>query len=164
MTDLLMGIDVGTTLCKAVVVTLDGREVAHGQRPTPWTRVPTGAEFDLRELAEASVGAALEALASAPEGVVRGIGVCSMGETGVMLGDRGEPLGPGIAWHDLRGDAEAERMAEELGAEMFSRRTGLPVGPFWTAPKFEALVADHPLSRRTPMVERRGVGGRVARR
>ena len=144
MTDLLMGIDVGTTSCKAAVVTLDGAEVAHGRGPTRWTTVPTGAEIDPRALAEAAVGAALEALASAPQGVIRGIGVCSMGETGVMLDDRGEPLGPGIAWHDSRGGPEAERMAGELGAETFTRRTGLPVGPTWTAPKFEALVADHP--------------------
>lgn len=144
VTDLLMGIDVGTTFCKAAVVTPDGLEVAHGQRRTPWTSVPTGAEIDPRALAEASVGAALDALAAAPEGAIRGIGVCSMGETGVMLDERGEPIAPGIAWHDSRGGPEAERMADDLGAETFTRRTGLPVGPSWTAPKLDALVASHP--------------------
>ncbi|HEX5149729.1 MAG TPA: FGGY family carbohydrate kinase, partial [Candidatus Limnocylindrales bacterium] len=144
MTDLLMGIDVGTTLCKAAVVTLEGREVAHGQRPTPWTTVDTGAEVDPHALAEACVGAALDALAAAPDGIVRGIGVCSMGETGVMLGERGEPMAPGIAWHDLRGGPEAERMARDLGAERFVRRTGLPLGQFWTAPKFAALASERP--------------------
>jgi len=143
MTDLLIGIDVGTTLCKAAVVTLDGREVAHGQRPTPWIPVDTGAEVDPRALAEASVWAALDALAASPEGVVRGIGVCSMGETGVMLDERGEPLGPAIAWHDHRGGPEAQRLAQDLGY-VFSRRTGLPVGPTWTAPKLVAHVADRP--------------------
>ena len=144
MTDLLMGIDVGTTLCKAAVVTSDGHEVAHGQRPAPWIAVPTGAEVDPHALAEASVGAALDALAAAPDGIVRGIGVCSMGETGVMLDERGEPIAPGIAWHDVRGGPEAERMARDLGADHFVRRTGLPVGPFWTAAKFAALAAERP--------------------
>lgn len=144
MTDLLMGIDVGTTSCKAAVVTLDGREVAHGRRPTPWTAVPTGAETDPRALADACVEAALDALDAAPEGAVRGLGVCSMGEAGVMLDDRGEPMAPGIAWHDTRGGPEAECMARDLGAETFSRRTGLPVGPFWAAPKVEALLAARP--------------------
>jgi sugar (pentulose or hexulose) kinase len=91
VTDLLMGIDVGTTLCKAALVTPEGREVAHGRRPTPWVAVPTGAEVDPHALAEASIGEALDALAAAPDGLVRGIGVCSMGETGVMLDGRGEP-------------------------------------------------------------------------
>lgn len=144
MTDLLMGIDIGTTLCKAVVVSPDGREVSHGQRATPWTPMPTGAEINACDVAEASVAAALDALAAAPDGVVRGVGVCSMGETGFMLDAHGEALAPGIAWHDVRGEAEAERMASELGAAEFTRRTGLPVGPYWTAPKFEALLAARP--------------------
>jgi len=146
--DLLLGIDVGTTSCKAAVVTSDGREVAHGQRPTPWEPVPTGAEVDPLALAEASLQAALDALAASPVGSVRGVGVCSMGETGVMLDAHGTPLGPGIAWHDSRGAAEAERMADALGAETFTRRTGLPVTPSWTAPKYESLVASHPEVRR----------------
>lgn len=144
MTDLLVGIDVGTTSCKAAVVTLDGREVAHGRRPSPWTPVPTGAEVDPRALAEAAAAAVLDALNSAPEGLVRGIGVCSMGETGVMLDDRGDPLAPGIAWHDARGGPEAERLARELGERTFTRHTGLPVGPTWTAAKLAALASARP--------------------
>jgi sugar (pentulose or hexulose) kinase len=34
--DLLVGIDVGTTLRKAALVTLTGKEVAHGACRTPW--------------------------------------------------------------------------------------------------------------------------------
>jgi sugar (pentulose or hexulose) kinase len=33
----LVGLDVGTTSGKAVVMTPDGREVASGRAPTPWT-------------------------------------------------------------------------------------------------------------------------------
>jgi sugar (pentulose or hexulose) kinase len=144
VTDLLVGLDAGTTFCKAAVVTPDGVEVAHGRRPTPWVAVPTGAEVDPDTLARACVAAAADALRDAPAGTVRGVGVCSMGETGVMLDAHGDPLAPGIAWHDSRGGPEAERMAVELGAEIFTRRTGLPVGPFWTAPKVDALLAERP--------------------
>lgn len=144
MTELLIGIDVGTTWCKAAVVTPDGCEVSHGRRPTPWVTVPTGAEVDPEALAQAAVGAAIDALAAGPGGDISGIGVCSMGETGVMLDAKGEPLAPGIAWHDARGGPEAERMADDLGRAVFTRRTGLPAGPFWTAAKCEALLASHP--------------------
>jgi len=42
--ELIVGIDVGTTLCKAAVVrAADGTEVSHGATRTPWTVVPTGA-------------------------------------------------------------------------------------------------------------------------
>jgi len=54
--DLLVGIDVGTTACKAAVVRAgDGVEVAHGAVPTPWTVVPTGAELPPRKLLDAAL-------------------------------------------------------------------------------------------------------------
>ena len=59
--DLLVGIDVGTSACKAAVVDADGRELAHGRAPTPWQRLPTGAEID----PEALFGAAVEAARAA---------------------------------------------------------------------------------------------------
>lgn len=142
--ELLLGIDVGTTSCKAAVVDLDGEEKAHGKHPTPWTPVPTGAEIDPRAMAEAAVAAALDAIAAAPAGRILGVGVCSMGETGVMLDDRGEPMAPGIAWHDERGGTQADLIGRELGARVFGRRTGLPLGPFWTAPKLLALRGSDP--------------------
>ena len=40
VSDLLLGIDVGTSACKAAVVDADGAERAHGQAPTPWQRSP----------------------------------------------------------------------------------------------------------------------------
>ena len=44
--ELLVGIDVGTTLCKAAVVrAADGTEMTQGATRTPWTVVPTGAEL-----------------------------------------------------------------------------------------------------------------------
>ena len=38
-----------------------------------------------------------------------------MAETGVLLDRRGEPVGPAIAWHDVRGTDEARAIAGELG-------------------------------------------------
>ena len=45
MSDLLLGIDVGTSVCKAAVIDATGAERAHGQEPTPWQRLPHGAEI-----------------------------------------------------------------------------------------------------------------------
>jgi sugar (pentulose or hexulose) kinase len=142
--DLLLGIDVGTTLCKAAVVTAAGEEIAHGQRSTPWTSVPTGAEIDPKKLADAAIAAAVDAAASVPEGHVLGIGVTSMGETGVPLDEHGEPMAPGIAWHDSRGVPEAERLASDIGEREFTQRTGLPIGPSWTIVKYAGLRATIP--------------------
>ena len=134
MTDLLLGIDVGTSACKAAIVDADGAERAHGQAPTPWRKVPTGAEIDPRALLDAALEAAAAALAAAPEGTVRGVGVTGMAETGVLLDGRGEPLAPAIAWHDARGGPEAEALGAEIGERRFIRTTGLPVTALCSAP------------------------------
>ena len=65
--ELLVGIDVGTTLCKAAVVrAADGAEVAYGATRTPWTVVPTGAELAPERLLEAALAATAAALEQAP--------------------------------------------------------------------------------------------------
>jgi sugar (pentulose or hexulose) kinase len=138
MTELLLGIDVGTSNCKAAVVDAGGRELAHGQVATPWRRVPTGAQTDPEDLVAAAAQAANQALANAPsEGRVVGIGVTSMAETGALLDGAGNVLHPAVVWHDSRGGPEAERMARELPD--FVDRTGLPPIPLCTLPKLVHL-------------------------
>jgi sugar (pentulose or hexulose) kinase len=145
--DLLVGIDVGTSACKAAVVDADGRELAHGRAPTPWQRVRTGAEIDPEALFGAAVEAARAAIAAAPDGRVRGVGVASMGEAGVLLDAEERVVHPAIAWHDARGADEARRIAAELGEERFSERTGLPASPLCTLAKLRWLVDHHPPAR-----------------
>ncbi|MFL5825930.1 MAG: L-fuculokinase [Thermoleophilaceae bacterium] len=147
MRDLLLGIDVGTSVCKAAVVDTDGRELARGEAPTPWDRVETGAETDPEVLFEAALGAARAALANAPEGRVRGIGVTSMAEAGVLLDSGGTALAPVIVWHDTRGEHEAARIAVDFGAGEFAERTGLPANPLCTLSKLRWLVDHRPETR-----------------
>ena len=124
MSELLLGIDVGTSACKAAVVDLAGAERAHGQAPTPWRRDATGVEVDPDALLAAALAAARAAIANGPGGRIAGIGVTSMAETGVLLDGAGRPLAPAIAWHDPRGGAEARALAGELGRRRFVRTTG----------------------------------------
>jgi sugar (pentulose or hexulose) kinase len=142
VTDLLLGIDVGTTTCKATVVGRSGAELAHGHAATPWDVVPTGAEADPRALLGAAIAAAGAALASAPDGRIRGVGVTGMAETGVLIDGRGAPLAPAIAWHDARGGDEARRLGDDLGRDRFVTTTGLPPGPLPSVAKLRWL-ADH---------------------
>ncbi len=108
---------------------------------------PTGAEIECEALFEAAVGAAHAALAGAPDGRVRAIGVTSMAETGALLDGGGRPLAPAIAWHDARGDDEARRLAEELGAESFAESTGLPATPLCSLAKLRWLAEHRPATR-----------------
>ncbi|HSK96660.1 MAG TPA: FGGY family carbohydrate kinase, partial [Euzebyales bacterium] len=122
---------------------LDGVEVAHGRVPTPWRRVATGAEMDPEDLVEAALRAIAQALAGADGGRVIGVGVTSMAETGVLLDGAGQPVAPAIAWHDSRGEPEARRIADELGADRFTTSTGLRARPLCSISKYLWLRTHH---------------------
>ena len=143
-TELLAGVDVGTTACKAALVTPDGVEVAHGVAPTPWRVVPGGAEIAPDAIVEAALAAVAQALARGPDGPVVGLGVTSMAETAVLLDATGSVVAPSIAWHDMRGGQEARRLAEDLGATRFTDHTGLPVSALCTLVKYCWLRGHHP--------------------
>lgn len=134
---LLLGLDAGTTAIKAALFDASGRELAAGRARTPWHKVPTGAEIDPDELLHAAVTAAREAAGGRR---VAAIGVAGMAETGVLLDNRDRPVVPSIAWHDTRGETEAERLSRDLPS--FSARTGLPAGTLCTLVKYR-WMRDH---------------------
>jgi sugar (pentulose or hexulose) kinase len=145
--DLLLGIDAGTSACKAAVVDTNGAERSHGQARMAWQRVPTGAEIEPEALFQTALSAARAALAGAPDGRVAGVGVTSMAEAGALLDARGGPLAPAIAWHDARGEAEARGIADELGGDRFAERTGLPASPLCSLAKLGWMVEHQPATR-----------------
>jgi sugar (pentulose or hexulose) kinase len=130
----LVGLDVGTTSCKAVVMTPEGREVASGRAPTPWTTTAIGTQTGGEELVVAARAALSSAVAAAPAGRIVGVGVASMAESGVLLSREGTAVAPVIAWHDTRDETETGDLRTQLGAE-FSVRTGLPMRQQWSLTK-----------------------------
>jgi sugar (pentulose or hexulose) kinase len=132
---LLLGIDVGTTYCKALVLDAEGEELGAARERTPWTRVPTGAELDPRAIASTALAVASRAIGQAPAGVVAAVGIAGMAEAGVLLDRRGEPTGPVIAWHDVRGADEARAVGDEIGRSRFAATTGLPASPLCSLAK-----------------------------
>jgi sugar (pentulose or hexulose) kinase len=146
--ELLLGLDLGTTSCKAALITPAGEELAHGRTRVAWELVPTGAEISAQGLLDAALAAAREALAAGPQGRVAGLGVASIAETGVLLDAAGAPVAPAIAWHDSRGEDEARRLGRELGRERFAARTGLRARALCTIAKYRWLLDHHDGARR----------------
>ena len=143
MTEALLGIDVGTTFCKASVVTLDGRERAHGRVPTPWSRRGGRTEIDPRALFDAALAAGREAVAASGVERLVGVGVTSMAETGVLIDAAGNPVAPAIAWHDPRGEEEGASLVATFG-ERFTETTGLPATRLCSASKYGWLRRNEP--------------------
>jgi sugar (pentulose or hexulose) kinase len=160
--DYLVGLDVGTTSSKAVVINSTGEEVAQGRAVTPWHARPAGVEADALAVLESAKLAVAEALRKTPRGAVIGVGVASMGESGVLLNRNGDPIAPVIAWHDTRDDNEVRQLQEAFGAEGFARRTGLPLRSQWSLTKHRWLTEHHAPTQGA--VRRLGIAEWVARK
>jgi len=144
VTELLGGVDVGTTSVKAVLITAEGTEVAHGRAPTRWTTTAYGTESDPQAIVDTARRALAEALAAVPGARVSSLGLASMAESGVLVGSGDSPVAPVIAWHDSRDTAQLAALESELGGSRFSVRTGLPLWTQWSLTKHRWLVDNAP--------------------
>ncbi|WNV73868.1 FGGY family carbohydrate kinase [Geodermatophilus sp. DSM 44513] len=113
-----LGIDVGTTRTKAVLLEPDGGTVlAAATAPTPQGEDGGTAVHSPTAIREVAVGVARRALADAgpgPRAGVGGIAVTSVGEEAVMLDAAGRPVGDVPTWFSGVGHAPAREHASEL--------------------------------------------------
>jgi xylulokinase len=110
---LLLGIDVGSSRIKAVLVDGAGRESASAAVDTPFAERADGVEAGADDVLDAVRWAVAE-LGDDRRRVV-GVGVAGMAESGAPLDSRGRFLAPVIPWHDGRGEDVADRLAERFG-------------------------------------------------
>ncbi len=143
----LLGIDVGTSGCKAVLVDEAGRAVATATRGYPlYSLRAAWAEQDPEDWWQAtceSIRAVLDAASVAP------VAVASVGLTGqmhglVLLNAAGDVLRPAILWNDQRSAAECAAITETVGLRRLLDLTGNRVLPGFTAPKLLWVRAHEP--------------------
>lgn len=135
---LLIGIDLGTTGCKATVYDEGG--AALGESYLEYGLIAlsgTMIEQDPQawwDLTQRAVGQALAA-ARAARAAVRGIAVSSQGISFVLLDAAGRPLGNAISWLDGRAADECETILGRCPAAALFRITGKRAAPFYILPK-----------------------------
>jgi len=138
MTTFLLGIDVGTTGSKALLVDPDGTVRASATTEYPmFTPQPLWAEQNPADWWVATVTSIRQVL---EKGDVRPDQVAGVGLTGqmhglVLLDAAGEVLRPCIMWNDQRTAAQCAEITARVGADEVLRLTGNPVLPGFTAPK-----------------------------
>lgn len=141
--DVVLGVDVGSTRCKAVVMTTGGRRLATGEIATRWdtsageaaggggrgreqAQAPAERFVDGVRVALTRAVEAAEATAGSVQAI--GVGITGMSEAGVLVGPDRAPRAPVLAWFDGRGRAQADRLAADMG-DRFTELTGLPPSP-----------------------------------
>lgn len=143
-TPVLIGVDAGTTLTKAVAFSATGEALARAARPTRVDRVADGWYEQDADLVVASVHEVLAEVAARVAGPVRAVGVTGQGD-GVWLVDAGgRPVRPAISWMDGRASSIVEDWQRRgLLAEGF-RRTGTLMFPGASGPLLAWLAAHEP--------------------
>lgn len=134
----LVGIDVGTTATKAVLVDADGARLAGFHHPHPTHRPQAGyAEQNPQDWMDGVLGA-LEAFASAHDlSGLQAIGICSQVNTHVFTGADGRALMPAIIWQDGRSAPDAAALEAQVTSEQKIGWFGAPI----------PVDASHALSR-----------------
>ncbi len=139
----VLGIDLGTTGCKAAAFSADGRCLAQGYREYDALHPRAGwAELDSRDVWE-KVRQVIRAAASGTRrDPVTALCTSSFGEAFVPVSNDRRILGSSILCTDLRGQEYSDALAREIGQEAFYRINPNILGPQYSLPKL-LWVRDH---------------------
>lgn len=140
-----LGIDIGTSAVKAILVDGDQRLLAEAEVPLATSRPqPLWSEQEPEAWWTATLAALaqLRAVEPAAWAVVRAIGLSGQMHGAVVLDAADRPLRPAILWNDGRAQAECRVLAERVPS--IGRIAGVPPTPGYTAPKLLWLATHEP--------------------
>ena len=141
----LLGVDIGTTGCKAAVVSIEGAQQATAYREYPLiTPRPGWAQLDPDEVWQAVCSAIREATSASAAAPPRAMAVATLGEAVTPIDSRGRALGPSILSFDRRAAAHHAALVERVGWDRFERVTGLASMPHYAVSKWSWLAAEAP--------------------
>ena len=143
----ILGIDIGTSGCKATVVDAEGLILGRGYQEYAVSRPAEGwAELDAEAVWAAVQVVVTQSLADAGIGPgVQAISVSSFGETAVPIDRDGRALRPGILYFDSRGKDEAAVLGERLGPGPILEITGIALHPMYSICKIMWLKRHEPM-------------------
>lgn len=140
-----VALDLGTTAIKAGLLSADGMLYGRITRPAPAV-VADGGRYESDALAYAQAAKALleECLAQTDERPPLGL-CCQRSSFLIWERETGRSVTSLISWQDDRGAAACEALrSEEAEIRALS---GLPITPYYLAPKLRVLLREHPAWR-----------------
>lgn len=143
----IMGMDVGTTGCKALILDGEGHIVASNtQFYEMSTPRPSWAEQDPSDwwhAAVESIKKSMEIAGISPD-EISGIGLTGQMHGLVTLDDEGRVIRPCIMWNDQRTIDQCRSVTNQVGLEEIIRLTGNQILTGFTAPKIKWLKENEP--------------------
>jgi len=141
----LIGLDIGTTGCKAIVFSVSGEILGRAAREYPiQTPHPNWAEQDAELVWRLAWESLSEAVAQVMDDRPTAMALSCQGEAVTPVNADGNPMRPIILGMDTRTTAENEWLAERFGADWWFERTGMPLHTVNTLPKLLWLKQHEP--------------------
>lgn len=143
MQELLLGVDVGTTATKAVLVDSSGHIISQGRAEYPTEYLQAGwVEQDPNDWWLSFCQAVEIAQAGAPGAKISGIAISAQAPTLIAVDANGDPVRNAMIWMDRRAQAEADELASEFSN--ISQLTGNRADPYYVAAKIKWLIKNEP--------------------
>lgn len=128
--DLLLGLDVGTTATKGLLLNIDGTVVASASyRYGLITPRENWVEQEPEELWNGVVAVCRSVLEhTGPKDCVLALSISSQAGTTIPVDDEGAPIGNAISWMDNRAHKQAKQIGQILGRKKLYKKTGWQLG------------------------------------
>ena len=140
-----LGIDIGTTAIKAMVVDEFGSVAGGGESPLEISvPMPGWAEQDPSDWWQGTVKAVRAACIQANTREVTSIGLSGQMHSSVLLDKADRVLRPAILWNDVRTTAQCRFITDKIGKAGLRRLVGNPALEGFTAPKLLWMRDEEP--------------------
>jgi len=143
MQQLLLGVDVGTTATKAVLVDNAGHIISQGRAEYPTKYLQAGwVEQDPNDWWLSFCKAVEIAKAGAVDAQIIGVAISAQAPTLIAIDAKGEPVRDAMIWMDRRAQVQADELEKEFSN--ISQLTGNRADPYYVAAKIKWLIKNEP--------------------
>jgi len=143
MQELLLGVDVGTTATKAVLVDSTGHIISQGRAEYPTKHLQAGwVEQDPNDWWKSFCQAVAIAKNGAPNAKITGVAISSQAPTLVAVDANGDCVRNAMIWMDRRAQLEADELASNF--PNISQLTGNRADPYYVAAKIKWFIKNEP--------------------
>lgn len=138
----VIGLDIGTTGAKALLVRSDGKILNKGYKGYPLISNGRKIEQRAEDWSEAGAEAVREAIIGFDPHLVSGISLSTQGASTVAIDKDGKTIGNSLTWMDTRSILEASLIESELGGDYIYRTSGWRISPTQDAAKIRHMKSD----------------------
>ncbi|MFM9014897.1 MAG: FGGY-family carbohydrate kinase [Candidatus Nanopelagicus sp.] len=143
MQQLLLGVDVGTTATKAVLIDLEGKLVAQGRAEYPTIHLQAGwVEQDAEQWWISFCKASAQAISQISDAKIIGVAISSQAPTLLAVDNGGRQVRNALIWMDRRAQQQADQLAQKFSN--ISNLTGNRADPYYVAAKIMWLKQNEP--------------------